>query len=106
MLSIFEDKELNLWVGTFKGLNKFYDSRFITFTLEDGLPENRITSVTKDNKGNILVGTKNEGFVTFTGKNFKISTKNDFLPSKKISSIYFQFFNFLRCMKKAGTHGY
>lgn len=57
---LFEDKEGNIWVGTYgKGvycLTNFYLS---SYTEEDGLSNNSVHSITKDNYDRIFIGTYN-----------------------------------------------
>lgn len=58
--SILEDKDKNLWFGTYHGgLYKYIKSenKFKVYDIRDGLSSNWITSITQDNKGIIWVGT-------------------------------------------------
>ena len=67
VISVCEDKEGNLWFGTYGGgLNKLsYDQQdspdphFINYTIKEGLPSNVIYAVKSDNEGNIWLSTDN-----------------------------------------------
>ncbi|MFO7444893.1 MAG: two-component regulator propeller domain-containing protein [Ignavibacteriaceae bacterium] len=75
VISAFEDKDGNLWFGTYGGgLNMLsaddHDSpkpKFINYTTRDGLPSNIVYSVQGDNNGNIWVSTDN-GLAVFNPK--------------------------------------
>jgi signal transduction histidine kinase/streptogramin lyase len=49
--AIFEDREGNLWVGTSKGIERFRDSAFVTYSAAEGLPSN--------SNGPVHVGSSN-----------------------------------------------
>lgn len=55
VLAITQDKEGYLWVGTLGGLAKFNGKRFTTFPVEQGLLNNRISSL-YSNENEIWVG--------------------------------------------------
>jgi len=52
-----------LWVGTLGGLARFDGRRFTTFDSDNtpGLKGNRIVSLFEDSRGNLWIGTENEG---------------------------------------------
>ena len=56
--ALFEDRDGVLWVGTETGLSAFREGRFAGYTVEDGLPDNVITSICQDHEGTIWVGTE------------------------------------------------
>lgn len=57
VFTIYEDDDLNLWVGTEYGLYKFSKNGFKLFTIEDGLPGQRITVIEKDFDETLWIGT-------------------------------------------------
>ena len=57
-LSLFEDRERNLWVGTNGGgLNRFRDGSITTYASQEGLSSDVATSVYEDRRGNLWSGT-------------------------------------------------
>ena len=68
---IVEDKQGNLWFGTYSGLSKYDPSReiFNNFSNEDGLVDNEIWSLIIDRNGLFWIGTS-EGISTFDGEKF------------------------------------
>ncbi len=94
VLSLYEDRAQNLWVGTLKGLNKLdlKPKKFETFRLSQAVAAidkntsltampNVILSVMKDSKGLIWLGTYMTGLYTIDEKNAKIR-KFDITPFK------------------------
>ena len=62
ILSILEDHEGNVWVGTESGgLDILRDERFHTFGAHDGLSSDATTTVVEDNAGVLWVGTTGNG---------------------------------------------
>ena len=77
--SVTEDVEGNLWLGTNKGLSRYSGDRFVTFTTDNGLSNNRILSTYNDNCDRIWFGLVNGG-VNFleNGEIKSLSTANVF----------------------------
>ncbi|MCR8558604.1 response regulator [Mucilaginibacter sp. BJC16-A38] len=61
--SLYRDREGNMWIGTYSGLNLYNPSTdgFIHFKTTTGLTGNAIISIFEDHKGNIWVGTLGSG---------------------------------------------
>jgi len=61
--SIIKDKNQNIWIGTYEGLNKIIrDSQtdeisFKSFTTKNGLPNNMIQFIAEDNYHSLWIGT-------------------------------------------------
>ena len=76
ILSLFEDADGALWVGTFGGGLTFIDfeaERYLTYTTADGLGSNFVYAINMDRKGNMWIGTtggvsrlKDGAFATYT----------------------------------------
>jgi ligand-binding sensor domain-containing protein/signal transduction histidine kinase len=59
VLSLFEDREQNLWVGTLDGLLRLTRSAVRTVSAADGLAEDNVVSVSEDPAGRLWIGTAN-----------------------------------------------
>lgn len=84
-----EDKQGNLWFGTFNGgLQKLIkqSGKVITFDVRDGLASNWITYIYEDYENKIWIGTWGGGINLLNGKTLRFSTENG-LPDNKIWSI-------------------
>jgi len=92
ILSVFEDNEKNIWLGTGGGgLCKFMGDVFSHYTEKDGLPSNIIQGIDQDAVGNIWLAT-NKGLAqlemksgTPTVKNF---TSKEGLPENSLLTVY------------------
>ncbi|RED92016.1 hybrid sensor histidine kinase/response regulator transcription factor [Marinoscillum furvescens] len=65
--SVFIDSKQRKWIGTNRGLNLFVDSHrgFRTLQLEDGLPNDHISSIIEDDEGYLWLATQGGGLVRF-----------------------------------------
>ena len=62
ILTVMEDHEGNLWVGTeTSGLDILRDQRFHTLDARDALTSDRITTVVEDSSGTLWAGTREDG---------------------------------------------
>ncbi len=88
ILAVFQDEKGVMWFGTNGGgINKYDGYSYEYITDKDGLADNLVYCITKDNKGKILIGTNN-GLSVFDGKHFKnYSTKNG-LSNNRIYTIF------------------
>jgi two-component sensor histidine kinase/ligand-binding sensor domain-containing protein len=87
---LYIDRRGHLWIGTAGGglsLHKPGDSRFITFTQEDGLASDVILGIAGDGPGNLWLSTNGGvsafNFITQTFRNYNeqdVLGKNTFLP--------------------------
>ena len=64
VLSIYEDRKGNMWIGTEKGLNKFNRS---TGDFSHYLINQEISPIIEDIEGNLWIGTYGDGLVKMTG---------------------------------------
>lgn len=67
---ILEDKEGNVWFGTYKGLTKYDGKTFTTLTEKEGLLDNEIWNLLIDSKGVFWIATV-KGLSRFDGKTFR-----------------------------------
>ncbi len=90
--SIIQDKNKNLWIGTYEGLNKvIYNSAtgertFKNYTKKDGLPNNMIEFIVEDDKNFLWLGT-NGGLSKFSPEqeSFMNYNMDDGLQSNEFS---------------------
>jgi ligand-binding sensor domain-containing protein/serine phosphatase RsbU (regulator of sigma subunit) len=69
--SMTEDKNGNLWLGTYGGGVSCYNGKsFNSFTVTQGLANNTIWGITEDNAGNIWFATDGGGVCRYDGKAF------------------------------------
>lgn len=67
--SLAQDRNGNLWIGTFGGLSRYDGRNFTSYTIRNGLPSNIVWAVAADTEGNIWVGGP-ETISKFDGKTF------------------------------------
>lgn len=64
VLSIIQDREKNIWIGTYLNLNQYFDEQFEIYGEQEGLVNSLVWSVIQDRKGNFWIGTEG-GLVKF-----------------------------------------
>ncbi len=90
VLSMYIDRQEQLWVGTSGGLNRLSlesrPYRVNHYTLHDGLPNNTIHGILEDTRSNIWIST-NHGLVMFDRKknSFKNFDVNDGLQNNEFA---------------------
>jgi ligand-binding sensor domain-containing protein/serine phosphatase RsbU (regulator of sigma subunit) len=88
ILSIYEDTQKRLWIGTNNGgLICYQQGKFKNYSLSDGLPDNTITSVAQDAEGEIWIGTP-KGLCKWMNGKFKSYSTSDGLSSKDITTLF------------------
>jgi len=94
IITMYEDKEFNLWFGSYNGgLYKYIrkEKKLIYYDKRDGLSSNWISCITQDSRGNIWVGTTDAGSgggITRINKDgLKIFNRENGLPDKNITCI-------------------
>lgn len=76
---VFQDSRGLLWIGTFKGLNRYDGDRFTAYDREDlGVASDFVHSIEEDSAGNIWVGT-DRGVVVYDYHN------DSFIPFRTVS---------------------
>lgn len=74
--SVTEDHAGNIWISTDRGgLSRYIqeEDRFVTYGMEEGLPDNVVYDVLEDELGYLWFGT-NSGLVKFNPKNAEVRT--------------------------------
>ena len=95
ILTVMEDHEGNLWVGTeTSGLDILRDQRFHTLDTRDGLTSDRVTTVVEDSSGTLWAGTREDGLNALrheeSGEGWRVArsmTVKDGLASNVILSL-------------------
>ena len=86
-VGVFEESNGNLWFQTLaKGVAKYDGNKLVYFTMNDGLPSNRIVDIIEDKNGNLWFGT-GAGIAKFNGKTFTNFSEKDGLCSDRISNL-------------------
>lgn len=76
ILSIIQDREKNIWIGTSLNLNQYFDEQFEIYGAQEGLENSLVWSVIQDSKGVFWLGTEG-GLTQF--KQDPNSNKNSFI---------------------------
>jgi ligand-binding sensor domain-containing protein/signal transduction histidine kinase len=67
---IIQDKNNELWIGTYGGISLFDGSNFINYNKSNGLPNNLVWSLDYGKDGTIWISTP-AGITAYDGRNFK-----------------------------------
>jgi len=74
--TLHQDRRGTLWFGTYGGLAKLKDGKFISYTAADGLAGNRVRTIYEDSDGTLWIGTYDDGLSRFRdGKFFNYRTE-------------------------------
>lgn len=92
VLSLWEDIEHNIWIGTNgDGLCLYSGDRFSHFTMQDGLPVSNVLSLAVDSLGLLWAATDGGGLYISSAQNaskpLKIFNQNDGLSSGFLTSL-------------------
>lgn len=88
VLSLFEDREGSLWIGTEAGgLNLLKSKKFNTYTTKDGLPNDLVKAIYQDSQGGIWIGSNGGGLTLFKDGKFTTWTTRDGLSSDVVLSL-------------------
>lgn len=87
--TLFEDSKSNVWASVFNsGVCKINpNEKPLLFTVNNGLPVNKIKSISEDREGNILLGTVGEGLQVFKGAQFVSYSKNNGMSNSQVYGI-------------------
>ena len=88
VLSIFEDREGSMWIGTEAGgLNLLKSKKFNTYTTREGLPNDLVKAIYQDPQGGIWIGSNGGGLTLFKNGKFSTWTTRDGLSSDVVLSL-------------------
>jgi ligand-binding sensor domain-containing protein/signal transduction histidine kinase len=85
---ILEDKNGNLWFGTWGGVSKYDGKSFTLLTQKEGLGSNAVSSIVEDKSGNLWFGKINTGVSKYDGKNFTSFTVKEGLSNDRVLSMH------------------
>ena len=89
LLSVEQDKEGVIWIGTNNGgITKYNGTSYEYLTIKDSLPDNIIYCIKESYDGKLWIGT-NSGLSIYDGKTFKNYTTKDGLPHDRVYHILF-----------------
>ena len=87
ILSIIQDREKNIWIGTFFNLNQYFDEQFEIYGINEGLQNSLVWSIVEGDNNDFWVGT--EGglyqFIPNTSESDVSLKRNTNEPSKQQS---------------------
>jgi len=85
VITVFADREGNMWVGTYGGLARIKDGKITTYTQRDVLTSDRILTIFEDHDGNIWVGTE-KGINRFADDKWSNFTSAEGLTDNEVLS--------------------
>ncbi|MFZ5552368.1 MAG: two-component regulator propeller domain-containing protein, partial [Bacteroidota bacterium] len=88
LYSIYEDENNILWMASMIGLLRYDGTVFFHFGTNEGLPDNFLRAITKDNWGNFWIGTVSNGLVKYRSNGFSYYTSKSGLPSENINCVF------------------
>ena len=71
VLSMLQDRDGLIWIGTTNGLNRFDGCTFKVYKRSDGLPDNQINALEADNDGRLWIGTS-KGLCLMEGQEINV----------------------------------
>ena len=81
--TLVQDREGNIWLGTYGGLSRYDGWQFTHFSAGDGLANENIQSLLEDRLGNLWIGTEN-GLSRYDGREFVHFTTTDGLSDNSV----------------------
>lgn len=84
VLSIYQDNEHSIWLGTNGGLFRLREAPFTTLSTEQGLPDNFVRSVLQHSDGSIWIGTA-QGVARH--QDGKLLAERNVLPDQSVLSL-------------------
>ena len=87
VLSVFEDREGNVWVATTGGLDRFRELPVTTITVKQGLSSDATASVLAATDGSIWLGAV-DGLTRWKNGQFTVFRKASGLPDDELQSLF------------------
>ncbi|GAC1660545.1 MAG: hypothetical protein NVS9B4_11670 [Candidatus Acidiferrum sp.] len=83
VLSLFEDREGSLWVGTASGLDRFRDTKVTTFTVKENLPSDDCNMISQARDGALYFFCQGGGLARFKNGLVSQITPKEGMPSNR-----------------------
>jgi hypothetical protein len=85
---MMQDREGNIWFGTYSGGVSKYDGKYFTnYTIAQGLSNDGVWSLIQDQEGNIWMGTLGGGIIKFDGISFTNYKTSDGLCDNNVYAL-------------------
>ncbi len=81
---VFEDRDGNVWFATDRGAQRYDGIGWVTYTKEEGLAHNDVSTIIQDRDGALWLGTYGGGVSRFDGQSWTTYTTADGLASDYI----------------------
>ncbi len=91
VFSLHEDNKGDIWVGTLNGIFRYRDDNIESLSNLDPLFGSRVTSISEDEKNNLLFfSIKGEGILVWKKNRIRQITKEDGLNSNQVKKVYIE----------------
>ena len=88
ILSLIQDRQENIWIGTLGGgVSKYDGNVLINYTEREGLAHNRVWAILEDEDGNLWFGTGGGGLCMFDGHEFTSFSEHEGLSENNVTVI-------------------
>lgn len=71
IISIYQDNNRNIWLGTQSGLSKYDGREMINYDTRDGMADNHITAILEDSRSRFWFGHRYNGASLLKGRHFE-----------------------------------
>ena len=95
VLTVFEDRQGNMWFGTPDGLTRYDGESFQTFTTQEGLVDDTVSVIFQDQQGMLWFGTGSPsltvsggGVSRYNGREFQSFTTAEDLAGNTVKDIF------------------
>jgi signal transduction histidine kinase/ligand-binding sensor domain-containing protein len=85
---LYEDREGNIWVLTYRGIDKFRDTRVVVFSKRDGLCSEEADSLLVAHEGALWVGGEHTGLSALQGDRIACLPAAKWLPGNQVTSLF------------------
>ena len=87
--TVFQDHFGYMWFGTSEGLIRFDGNNYLTYTVEQNLADNFVTTINQDSANNIWIGHKTGKISILSNDTIKPFKLLDSLLTESVSQIFF-----------------